>query len=125
MGVINSELTMQQAFALDKERIRKAFMCQLVCAETEDGLVYEEATAEDCEEFILNVFDNAVEKFIQAYSTNKALEIIAKKNGLNFEDYLDELEKEVNVQYESEMDNSEYMFENNSRFVPLNVQAVS
>lgn len=94
MGEYGSGVSLIQAFNYDKERLLKALDGQLVCGESEYGFMYGDASPEDCREFIISVFDNAVYHALQGYGSGRALEKAAEVNGIDiksgqfFKDYM-------------------------------------
>ena len=94
MGEYGSGVSLTQSFNYDKERLLKALDGQLVCGESEYGFMYGDASPEDCREFIISVFDNAVFHALQGYGSGRALEKAAEANGIDiksgqfFKDYM-------------------------------------
>ena len=97
-----------QAFNYDKERLLKALDGQLICGETEDGFEYAPATEDECREFIIQVFDNAVYHALEGYSSGRVMEKVAEANGIDihsgqiFKDYLHFKVEEETEQIDSE-----------------------
>ena len=79
-------VSLVQAFNYDKERLLKALDGQLVCDETEDGFEYCDAPEEECKDFIIKVFDNAVYHALQGYASGKAIEQVMGANGIDIND---------------------------------------
>lgn len=94
MGEYGSGVSLTQAFNYDKERLLKALDGQLMCGETENGFEYAGATQEECREFIIRVFDNAVYHALQGYQSGRVLEKSVEANGVDvksgqfFKDFL-------------------------------------
>ena len=76
MGEYGPGLTSGQCFNLDKERIKHALKGELLCGESEEGFKYAPAPKEECEEYILAAFDNAVFQCTQALASGRAYERI-------------------------------------------------
>lgn len=99
-------VSLVQAFNYDKERLLKALEGQLLCGENEEGFIYADATEEECRDFIISVFDNAVYHALQGYTTGRVLERAAEANGVDtksgqfFQDYLHFRQKEVEEETE-------------------------
>lgn len=74
MGEYGSGVSLIQAFNYDKERLLKALDGQLLCGESGYGFMYGDASPEDCREFIISVFDNAVYHALKGYGSGKTLE---------------------------------------------------
>lgn len=53
-------VSMKQAFVYDRERIEPALHGELMCGETEEGFLYSKASKKECDQYILEAFDNAV-----------------------------------------------------------------
>lgn len=79
MGEYGPGLTSGQTFMLDKERIKRALMGELVCGENDNGFEYAPAPQEECRKFILQAYDNAVYQCIQAHSSGRAMERLIRK----------------------------------------------
>ena len=61
MSEYGNGVSMQQAFAYDKERIKKAFQGLIWSGKNEKGeFLYRGGTKEEAEKYILEAFDNAV-----------------------------------------------------------------
>ncbi len=94
MSEYGGGISLTQAFNYDKERLLKALDGQLICGETEEGFEYCDAPEEECRDFIIHVFDNAVYHALQGYQSGRALEQVMKANGLDtsdgqlFKDYM-------------------------------------
>lgn len=94
MSEYGSGVSLIQAFNYDKERLLKALDGQLLCGETEKGFIYSDATEDECREFIISVFDNAVYHALQGYASGRVLEKVMTANGLSinngqlFKDYM-------------------------------------
>lgn len=108
-------VSMQQAFAYDKEKIKKAFDNLLVVGEDENGFIYKGCTDEEARDFILRAFDNAVYWALKNNATAKAQEEminlyqetgIPKKDDI-FADFLVISEEKERIEFE----NGEYEFE--------------
>lgn len=88
MGEYGPGLTSGQAFNKDKERIKHALKGELVCGESESGFEYAAAPKEECEEYILQAFDNAVFQCQQALTSGRVQERILRDKGFNPEDIM-------------------------------------
>ena len=111
MGQYGSGISMQMAFAYDKERIKKAMEGELLCGEDENGFQYAPAGYEECREFILEAFDNAVYQALTANASGRALEKVAKDNGLDFNQHIAELLEAKEQEEKADWDRGEYRFE--------------
>ena len=106
-------VSLVQAFNYDKERLLKALDGQLICGETEDGFEYAPATEDECREFIIHAFDNAVYHALQGYGSGKALEQAAEANGVDvkggqfFKDYM---HFRTIAEFEKDEDSEEYNY---------------
>lgn len=80
MSEYGAGLTSGQCFNMDKERIKHALKGELVCGENEDGFIYESASQEECEKYILSAFDNAVFHCKQAHDSGRVHERILKEH---------------------------------------------
>ena len=91
-----SGITMGQAFAMDKERIKHALKGELMCGETEEGFEYAPATKEECDRYILSTFDNAVYHCRQANAGGVVLEGFLNRAGvnINLREYMEAVETE-------------------------------
>ena len=72
-------LTFGQMCSMDKERIIHAFKGELMCGEDENGFIYEPASKEECLEYILEAYDNAVFQGKAAMDSGRALEKLFKE----------------------------------------------
>ena len=99
-----------QSFNYDKERLLQALDGKLICGETEDGFEYADASQDECRDFIIGVFDNAVYHALQGYASGRVMEKVAEANGVDvksgqtFQDYLhfkaiDEQEQDETYNY--------------------------
>ena len=94
MSEFGGGISLTRAFNYDKERLLKALDSQLICGETEEGFEYCDASEEECRDFIIHVFDNAVYHALQGYQSGRVLEQVMKANGLDtsdgqlFKDYM-------------------------------------
>ena len=95
MAEYGSGISMACAFTMDKERIKHALKGELICGETEDGFEYTPASKEDCEEYIISAFDNAVYWAIEMADSGKAIENALKPipDKGYFERYVEEKNK--------------------------------
>lgn len=85
MGKYGPGLTMGQIFNLDKERIKHALMGELLYTEAEDGMtIYRPASKEECREFILRKFDNAVYQCLEQMKFGRVYDRIIEKNGVRY-----------------------------------------
>jgi hypothetical protein len=111
MSEYGSGVTLVQAFNYDKERLLKALEGQLICGETEHGFKYEDATEEECRDFIISVFDNAVYHALKGYQSGRVLEKVMYSNGLDytsgqiFKDYMHYLSEDEATQIKGEQYN--------------------
>ncbi len=112
MSEYGSGITMAKAFSYDKERIKKALAGQILAGETEDGFIYELATKEECDKYILSAFDNAVYHCREALASGRAMEAYLKSKGINIDikEFLFFREAENKKDYES----NEYIYENDT-----------
>ena len=78
MSEYGSGISFSTARMYDKERIKHAFMGELMCGEDENGFIYAPASKEECEKFILSAYDSAVYCAIQAIASTRATERFAK-----------------------------------------------
>lgn len=86
MGEYGSGVSLVQAFNYDKERLIKALDGQLLAGETEKGFIYADAPEEECRDFIISVFDNAVYHALNGYSSGRIYEKVMSANGINIAD---------------------------------------
>lgn len=90
-------MTIGKAAELDKERVRHALMGELACGEDDCGFVYESASREECERYVLEVIDNWVYQAKQLADSGRAMERVAKSHGFSvmnhFREYIDEMGK--------------------------------
>ena len=86
MSEYGGGVSLTQAFNYDKERLLKALDGQLMCGETEEGFEYADAPEDECREFIIHVFDNAVYHALQGYASGKAIEQVMGANGIDISD---------------------------------------
>ena len=84
MGEYGSGLTMGKCFNMDKERIKKALDGYLVVGEDKNGFIYEKASQEECREFILRKFDNAVYHCLESMAFGRVYDYIMAKNGVKY-----------------------------------------
>jgi len=85
VGEYGPGLTMGQIFNLDKEQIKHALNGELMYAEDEEGrFLYRPASPEECREFILRTFDNAVYHCMEANKFGKVYDYIIEKNGVKY-----------------------------------------
>lgn len=97
-------LTMGQCFSNDKERIRHALDGELFCGEDEEGnFEYMMATREECCEYIISAFDNAVYQALSAMASGRALDAIMRKHGIepDLKEYMATVEEE-NTRFEGD-----------------------
>lgn len=74
MSEYASGLTFGKCCNLDKDRIKHALKGELFCGEDENGFLYEKASKEDCERYILQAYDNAVFHAKQAMDSGRVLD---------------------------------------------------
>ena len=79
MGEYGPGLTSGQMFNKDKERIRHALNGEILCGEDENGFIYQKASKEECDKYILSTFDNAVFEVQRANTSGRALNRIIKE----------------------------------------------
>ena len=85
MGEYGPGLTMGQIFNIDKERIKHALAGELLYTDTESGeLIYRPASPEECREFILRKFDNAVFHCLEQMKFGRVYDWIIEKNGIHY-----------------------------------------
>ena len=72
-------VSMQQAFAYDKERIKKAFENKILSGEDESGFIYADCSPQEAQEQILRAFDNAVSLALQMTGSGRVFERIMKE----------------------------------------------
>ncbi len=82
MSEYGSGISFSTARMYDKERIKHAFMGELMCGEDENGFIYAPASKEECEQYILSAYDNAVYDAIQAMAGEKVMKRFAEENGV-------------------------------------------
>ena len=80
MSEYGGYLTLEQQFDLDRERLEQALEGKLVCGEDEKGFIYYEASEEECQDFLLSIFDNAVYWVAQANESAFILEQILSED---------------------------------------------
>lgn len=80
MSEYGSGVSPEQAFKMDRERIRHALKGELVCGEAEDGFRYAPCSKKEAEEYILQAFDNAVDMCMHANARAKVFERILKED---------------------------------------------
>lgn len=94
MSEYGSGLTFGQCCMMDKERIKHALRGQMMCGETEEGFEYCTASKEQCEEYILSAYDNAVYHALQAMTSARAHERLHGENKPSLKEYMDAFEEE-------------------------------
>ena len=82
MSEYGSGLTFGQCCTMDKERIKHALMGELMCGEDEDGFIYERASRQECERYILSAYDSVVYHAKEAMDSGRALERLMESKGL-------------------------------------------
>ncbi len=76
MAEYGSGISLAQAFKYDKERVLHALKGELMVEENADGFIYEPASKEECDEYIISAFDNAVYHVFEGHSAAKAIETL-------------------------------------------------
>lgn len=79
MSEYGSGLTLGQCCNYDKERIKHAFKGELMIGEDENGFVYEPASREECEAYILRAYDNLYYQAKQLADSGRAMDRLAGK----------------------------------------------
>ena len=109
MSEYGNGITMAKAFSYDKERIKKALDGQILAGENENGFIYEKATKEECDKYILSAFDNVVYQCREALASGRALEAYLKSKGnIDFKAFFSFREAERKKDNES----NDYIYEN-------------
>lgn len=104
MGEYGSGISFGRACMLDKERIIHAFKGELMTGETFDNqgnehFRYEKASREECLEYILEAYDNAVYQAKMSMDSGRALErlfeeVAGEKTTKHFKRYIALMEEE-------------------------------
>ena len=84
MAEYGNGISMRQAFELDRDRVIHALHGQLACDIDANGIAYYDADPEECEEYILHAFDNAVYEALNMALSARALEKIAEEEDIDF-----------------------------------------
>lgn len=112
MSEYGSGMSMADMFNLDKERIKMALKGELVSGEDESGFTYAPASKEECEEYILKAFDNAVFHCLKCARSGRALEkILNELCGIKPEDYFYEYMKITSELEREDAEKYEFYFE--------------
>lgn len=85
MGEYAPGFTSGQIATLDKERIKEALAGRLMTGEDTNGFMYEPAPKEECDRFILEVFDDWVHRVKQLADHGRAMERLADAHGLHYD----------------------------------------
>ena len=93
MSEYGNGVSMARAFSMDKERIKHALKGELICGETVNGFEYAPASREECEEYIISAFDNAVYWALEMADSGKAVERALGVDSIN------EIDKEYFERY--------------------------
>lgn len=108
MSEYGSCMSMAEMFNLDKERIKMALNGQLLSGEDESGFEYSPASKEECDEFIISAFDNAVHHCLKMARSGRAFEKILDDEGIKPESYFQKY-MEITMALERQ-DEKEYPF---------------
>lgn len=90
MGEYGSGMSLAQVAELDKERVKHALNGELVCGEDENGFVYEPATREECDRYILEVVDSWYHQAKRLADNGRAIERLCKSHGFDPMSYFHE-----------------------------------
>ena len=104
-------MTIGSAAELDKDRVRHALMGELMCGEDDRGFVYEPASREECERYILDVIDYWVYQAKHLADSGRAMERVMEAHGFSvlnhFREYVDEMAK-ASTEYDDYIYESDY-----------------
>lgn len=88
-------LSLEQVAEMDKERLKNAVRGFLVIGTDDEGeFIYDHATPEECEEYILDVFDHWYYMTKQGMDVGRALERVLENHGIKTEEYFFEFAAE-------------------------------
>ncbi len=113
MSEYGSGLTLGQCCNYDKERIKHALKGELMIGEDENGFVYETASREECENYILKAYDNCVYQAVQLADGGRAMERLAENHGIDWKSR-DILHEYMALMSEEERKNNDYVYEKES-----------
>lgn len=111
MSEYGSGLTMGQCATYDKERVEHAMHGELACGEDEGGFVYEPATREECESYILGVVDKWYFEAKRLADSGRATERIMQQHGW----HVDLVEYMREMAYAEREHRGEYVYERDLR----------
>ena len=113
MGHYGSGLTLGRSCMLDKERIKHALDGEIMIDDTEDGFVYGPGTPEECKEFIISAYDNAVYWALDGLDRGRGMEALLASKGIHlgkdytlqeYMEYMQHAKREFAGAYEYESD---------------------
>lgn len=96
MSRYGNGVSFSDASAMDRERLIHALNGELVTGETDDGkFTYGKASKDECDEFILSCYDNAVYHAKTGMHSGRAFEYILKRHKTPYDlsDYNQALDK--------------------------------
>ena len=99
MAEYGNGVSFGQACTYDKERIKMALQGKLLARESSNGFEYEKGEKEDCKNFILDTYDEAVYQARMAMASGKALErmlfdLLPDRTAVDFMKYMKYFEEE-------------------------------
>lgn len=101
-------MTIGRAAELDKERVRHALMGELICGEDDRGFVYEPASREECERYILGVVDHWVYQAKQLADSGRAMERVMEAHGFSVANHMREY---IDAMADASSEYDDYVYE--------------